>query len=151
MDSDDLLYPLTVFYDASCPLCANEMHALRDLDTSGHLELVDCSAPDFRADDLTEGITREALMRRIHARDAVGTWVVGLDCFEAVYRAAGLEGAARVWGDPRLRPLLDGLYPWIARNRQMLSKLGVSALIRYFIPKPRTIACRVGPNQCSGT
>ena len=25
-----LRYPLTVFYDASCPLCATELHALRD-------------------------------------------------------------------------------------------------------------------------
>ncbi len=40
-------YPLTVFYDASCPMCASEMHALRDLDREGRLELVDCSAAQF--------------------------------------------------------------------------------------------------------
>ena len=134
--STPLRYPLTVFYDASCPMCASEMHALRDLDTHGRLKLVDCSAPEFRDDGLrAEGITRAVLMGRIHARDAHGRWLIGLDCFEAVYRAAGLEDAARVWGDPRLRRLLDALYPWIARHRQVLSRLGINALVRFLIPR----------------
>jgi predicted DCC family thiol-disulfide oxidoreductase YuxK len=127
-------YPLTVFYDASCPMCASEMHALRDLDRAGRIELVDCSAPDFSDEGfLAEGITREALMRRIHARDARGRWLVGIDAFEAVYRTAGLEGAARMWANPRLRPLFDRLYPWIARHRQLLSRLGMNALVRSLI------------------
>ena len=131
-------YPLTVFYDASCPMCASEMHALRDLDKQGRLELVDCSAPEFSDDGLiAERVTREALLARIHARDARGRWLVGVDCFEAVYRAAGLEGAARLWAHPRLRPLLGRLYPWIARHRQILSRLGINALVRLLIPKPR--------------
>ena len=129
-------YPITVFYDRSCPLCANEMHALKDLDDAERLELVDCSAPAF--DDallIGDGLTRADLMGRIHARDVRGRWFVGLDAFEAVYRAAGLERAAQVWGSPRWRPLLDRLYPWIARHRQLLSRLGLSALVRYVIPK----------------
>jgi predicted DCC family thiol-disulfide oxidoreductase YuxK len=129
-------YPLTVFYDRSCPLCANEMHALKDLDAAERLELVDCSAPAF--DDallIGDRLTRADLMGRMHARDIRGRWFVGLDAFEAVYRAAGLERAAQVWGSPRWRPLFDRLYPWIARHRQLLSRLGLSALVRYVIPK----------------
>ncbi len=129
-----LRYPLTVFYDASCPLCASEMHALRELDAAGHIELVDCSAPEFSDEGLrAEGITRVALMQRIHARDARGRWLRGIDAFEAVYRAAGLEGAARVWGNPRWRPLFDRLYAWIARHRQLLSRLGMQRLVRRLI------------------
>jgi predicted DCC family thiol-disulfide oxidoreductase YuxK len=129
-------YPLTVFYDASCPMCASEMHALRDLDREGRLELVDCSAAQFSDEGLrAEGITKDKLMALIHARDAHGRWLVGIDCFEAVYRAVGLEGAARIWGDRRLRPLLTRAYPWIARNRQTLSLLGVNWLVRRLLPK----------------
>jgi predicted DCC family thiol-disulfide oxidoreductase YuxK len=132
-----LRYPLTVFYDASCPLCASEMHALKDLDAQAHLDLVDCSAADF--DDaclIGDCLTREDLMARIHARDVTGQWFVGVEAFEVVYRAAGLEAAARVWGSPRWRPLLKRTYPWIARYRQPLSRLGFAALVRYIIPKP---------------
>lgn len=139
-------YPLTVFYDASCPMCASEMRALKELDVHGRIVLVDCSAPDFRDDSLKEhGFTREALMRLIHARDANGRWLIGIDCFEAVYRAAGLERAARVWGSPRLRRSLTAIYPWIARHRQLLSRIGINAAIRRLIPKP------LSPRMCHGT
>lgn len=118
-----LQYPLTVFYDASCPLCAAEMHMLKARDRDGRLELVDCSAPEFDACALGLPVTRVALMERIHARDGDGRWLTGVDVFEAVYRAAGMRGAARVWGSKTLRPLLASLYPWVASNRQRLSRL----------------------------
>jgi predicted DCC family thiol-disulfide oxidoreductase YuxK len=123
-------YPLTVFYDASCPLCATEMHALRDLDRRCAIELVDCSARDFSDEGLrAEGISRRVLMERIHVRDSHGRWLIGMDAFEAVYRAAGLENAARLWANPRWRPLFERLYPWIARYRQPLSRLGLHRLV----------------------
>jgi predicted DCC family thiol-disulfide oxidoreductase YuxK len=132
--SRPLRYPLTVFYDASCPLCASEMHALHELDAAGRMELVDCSAPEFSDEGLrAEGITRAALMQRIHARDARGRWLRGIDAFEAVYRAVGLEGAARAWGNPRWRPLFDRLYAGIARHRQLLSRLGMQRIVRRLI------------------
>lgn len=117
-------YPLSVFYDASCPMCSAEMHALRKRDEAGRLVLVDCSAPEFNDEGLrAEGKTRSAFMTRLHARDAHGQWLVGPDAFEAIYRAVGLERIAGVWGSPRLRPLVDRAYHWIARNRQVLSRL----------------------------
>jgi len=132
-----LRYPLTVFYDASCPLCANEMHALKALDAAGRVQLIDCSAPQFSDEGfLAEGITRTALMARMHVRDASGQWFVAMDAFEVVYRAAGLERAASLWGNRRWRPFFDRLYPWIARYRQPLSRLGLAALVRRVIPKP---------------
>lgn len=114
--------PLTVYYDKSCPLCATEMHALQELDWRGRLRLVDCSAPGFAGE---AGVDRQEMMTRLHARDPEGRWLKGLDAFEAVYASAGLAGLARVWGSPRLRPVLDRVYPLIARYRQPLSRLGL--------------------------
>jgi predicted DCC family thiol-disulfide oxidoreductase YuxK len=130
-------YPLTVFYDRSCPLCAQEIEGLKALDAAGRLELVDCSAPEFDDEFLIgDGLDRAVLMRRLHARDIRGRWLVGMDAFEAIYRAAGLERVARVWTHPSWRPFFERLYPWVVRNRQLLSRLGAPALLRRLIPKP---------------
>jgi predicted DCC family thiol-disulfide oxidoreductase YuxK len=136
--------PLTVYYDKSCPMCATEMHVIEGLDWRGRLKLVDCSAPDFEDGEAErEGITREALMTRLHARDPEGRWLTGLDAFEAVYASAGLARAARFWGDRRLRPLLDRIYPVMARYRQPLSRLGlhrvVGAALRAVARRNRTV------------
>ena len=137
MAASALQYPLTVFYDGSCALCATEMTALQKLDRDGRLELVDCSAPDF--DDAGLGVSRAAMMSRIHARDADGRWLSGIDVFEATYGAAGLDFASRVWGNPLLRPLWELLYPRIADNRQLLSRLGFTRLVQWCIPKPKSL------------
>src|SRR5262245_25248882 len=42
-------YPLTLFYDASCPVCALEMDHLRERDIEGRLIFVDIGAPGFDA------------------------------------------------------------------------------------------------------
>ena len=130
-------YPLTVFYDASCPMCASEMHALKVRDVDGRLELIDCSSADFDETVLAGTcIRREDLMTVIHARDAHGRWLVGVDVFEIAYRIARLEALAGIWGSRRLRPVLARIYPWIARNRQLLSRLGVHSLVRLLLPVP---------------
>ena len=138
-------YPLAVFYDASCPLCASEMLALKERDCAARLELVDCSAPDFDDTVLAgTGIARADLMARLHARDALGRWLVALDAFEAAYRAAGIERAARLWGARGMRPLLDPLYRWVARRRQLLSRLGAAGLVRRLIARLASPASESG-------
>jgi len=122
--------PLTVYYDKSCPMCATEMHVIEELDWRGRLKLVDCSAPDFDASAAAkEGVTREAMMTKLHARDPEGRWLTGLDAFEAVYASAGLDKAARFWGSPWLRPVLERIYPHVARYRQPLSRLGMHRVV----------------------
>jgi len=129
--------PVTIFYDASCAMCLSEMHALKARDRANRLELVDCSAPDFDETVLAgTGIRREDLMTLIHARDAHGRWLIGIDVFEVAYAAAGLKAIAGFWGSPVLRPLLVRLYPWIARNRQLLSRLGINRSVRLVLPVP---------------
>jgi predicted DCC family thiol-disulfide oxidoreductase YuxK len=131
--ADKPVLPLTVYYDRSCPLCATEMHALRDLDPKG-FRLVDCSAPDF-ADAM-----RDDMMARMHARGADGRWLTGLDAFEAIYAAAGMKRTSRLWGNRRLRPLFDRMYAWIARNRQALSRLGLHRVVGLLLGRRATSA-----------
>jgi predicted DCC family thiol-disulfide oxidoreductase YuxK len=119
---------LTIWYDASCPLCAAEMGALLRNAPAGQLTLIDCSPADFHDDDVAAaGFARADLMRLIHARDAAGHWLRGVDVFVRAYRLAGIESVARVFGNRRLRPLWDRLYPWVARHRMLLSRLHLNA------------------------
>lgn len=139
-------FPLTIFYDASCPMCATEMHALKSRDADGRLILVDCSSPQFDESVLAGlPIRRGDLMTLIHARDAHGRWFTGIDVFEIAYRAAGLETLAGFWGNRKLRPLLSRAYPWIARHRQALSRLGFNRLVRLVLPVP----CRSHDGACA--
>ena len=114
-------YPLTIFFDGSCPLCTREIALLTQFDDQQQLRVVDCSATDFAP---VEGHAREAMMALIHARDATGTWLIGAPVFAAAYRATGFASIANVWGSKRLQPMWRVVYPWIARNRMWLSKLG---------------------------
>ncbi len=122
-------WPLVIYYDASCPLCREEMHALTAHDVDARLQLVDASPAGF-GDEHTRaaGIDHAALMGLIHARDERGRWYRGVEVFELAYGAAGLAGIAALWGHPRLRPLWDRLYPWVARFRQPLSRLRLNRL-----------------------
>ena len=137
---------IDVYYDHSCALCRGEVEALAAAAGEDALRVHDCSQEDFR-DDAAErdGIHRDAMLRAMHVRDADGRWHRGVDAFVVMYRAAGVENLARVWGHPRLKPLWDRLYPLVARNRLALSRLGLPRLVRAVIG---TMARRAARNRC---
>ena len=41
------LYPLTVFFDGACPICAREIAVMKRLDRHGRLFFCDFSRPDI--------------------------------------------------------------------------------------------------------
>lgn len=125
---------LEVYYDGSCRLCRAEIDALAAADAHGVLDLRDCAAASF--DDAAiraAGVDRAALMAAMHVRDGAGQWHVGVDAFVALYRAVGIQSMARLWGHPRLKPLWQRAYPWIARNRSLLSRLGAASVIEALV------------------
>lgn len=134
--NDAVTYPLTVYYERSCPLCASEMHALKALDAQGRFALVDCSAADFDAGPVrAAGIEPAQLMQIIHAQDADGRWLRGVDVFVQVYAAADLAPMVRLWSHPRLRPVFDRIYPIIARYRHWLTALGAQHFMHWLMQR----------------
>lgn len=111
---NDRTYPLTLYFDGSCPLCMREMIFLRARDKRWRLRLVDVSAPDF---DNDTGVPVATLMGRMHARCADGTLVDGVAVFRLAYEAVGLGWIVGPLRWPVLVPVLDRLYMLVARNR----------------------------------
>ncbi|MGH8030644.1 MAG: thiol-disulfide oxidoreductase DCC family protein [Arenimonas sp.] len=131
---DEPRYPLTLYYDASCPLCLAEMTAITRCDRINNIHLVDCSAPGFDdADCRAAGIATRDLMHRLHARDADGHWRVGVPAVAAAYRAVGVAVLGGFFASPRLQPWLARLYGWLADHRQGLSRLGLTGLFGRYV------------------
>lgn len=124
----------TAYYDGGCPLCTAEVAALRKIANEAALVFVDCASPTFdeRA-CVAEGVSRTAMLEAMHLRDSEGFWHRGADAIALIYRKAGLVALADLWSFPPLRALMRHVYPWIAANRQWLSRAGLPALTEQFI------------------
>jgi predicted DCC family thiol-disulfide oxidoreductase YuxK len=130
----EITFPLTIYYDASCALCRTEMEALKAADKHDDLVLVDCSTSRMEP-PASCPVTREALMSRIHAQDATGQWVTGVDVFAAAYTVTGYQSLAKFWSSRRLRPLLSRIYPLVADNRWWLSKTLLPKCMHFLLRK----------------
>ena len=124
----NITYPLTIYYDASCPLCKAEMETIKETDFEQKLILVDCSSDSF-AEPAFCPTNKADMMERIHAQDAAGQWLKGVHVFEAAYAAAGFKRLSQFWGSKTLRPMLSRAYPIIADNRHWLSKTPLPNLL----------------------
>jgi predicted DCC family thiol-disulfide oxidoreductase YuxK len=124
-------YPLTLLYDASCPVCALEMHALRARDLAKQpnaplLRLVDISAPDF--DPLPYGASLAQMNALIHAQKPDGSLVIGVEVFRLAYGAVGLGHWVAPTGWRWLKPLVDRAYAVFAANRYGFSRVMAPAI-----------------------
>ena len=128
----NIQFPLIIYYDASCPMCATEMHTLKETDFTNKLILVDCSATNF-SEPASCPATREAMMERIHAQDANGQWLKGVDVFAVAYEVTGFTKLSKIWGSKTLKPLLSRAYPWVADNRHWLSKTPLPFVLNKFL------------------
>lgn len=139
-------YPLTLLYDASCPVCRLEMDHLRERCTDGRLLFVDISAPGF--DPATYGATLEDMNAVIHGIAADGRTLRGVEVLRLAYAAAGLGWVLRPTGWPLLRPVFDVGYRVFARNRYGISRALAPAVeaIEAWRMTRRMRACHSG--QC---
>jgi predicted DCC family thiol-disulfide oxidoreductase YuxK len=112
-------WPLTLFHDAACPLCAREIMFLRKHSDPARLVLVDISAAAFNADEQT-GKSLEALQAKLHSHDANGQWFIGLDATQASWLAGGFTKTAWLLGWTPLRWILRPCYKLFAIVRPSL-------------------------------
>lgn len=116
-------YPLTIYYDASCPLCMAEMSNLMLRNREAKLVFVDVSAtPEVSP---LPGVPHAELMRLLHARAADGCVIRGVPALHAAYTAVGLGWVTRPTTWPVIGLLADALYPVVARHRQRIPRFVV--------------------------
>src|SRR5690349_8132901 len=115
------IYPLTLLYDANCPVCALEMDHLRARNDAGRLAFVDISAPGF--DPAPYGASLDAMDAEIHALCADGRVIHGVEVLRLAYAAVGLGWVLRPTGWPPLRALSDVGYRLFARHRRRISRV----------------------------
>lgn len=112
--------PLTILIDGECPLCRREGEFMRRLDGGrGRLRFVDITAPGF--DAAAYGTTHDAAMGTIHALTPDGGVVTGMEVFRRAYAAVGWGWLVAPTGWPLVRPVVDRMYRWFARNRLRLT------------------------------
>lgn len=117
---------LTVFYDASCALCAFEIDALRERAGASRLRCLDISAPGF--DAAGHGFLQRDLDAALHVVGVDGAVARGVDALDLVYRAAGLGALFVPLSLPGVRRCAEAGYRAFARHRQALSRLLSPAL-----------------------
>ena len=116
----DVCYPVTLFYDGSCPICMKEINWLMKKDKQQRLDLVDVSRDDFCEN--YPDMNPEALDRLIHAKLGNGRIVTGVDATLAAWEAVGLGYWIAPLRWPFLRQLSDFGYRMFAANRHSLAR-----------------------------
>jgi predicted DCC family thiol-disulfide oxidoreductase YuxK len=114
-------FPLTLLYDAGCPVCALEMDHLRERCTDGSLRFIDISAAGF--DPARYGVPLADLNAEIHGVRPDGSVLRGVPVLRLAYEAAGIGWVMRPTGWPVLRPVVDLGYRLFARHRQTISRV----------------------------
>jgi predicted DCC family thiol-disulfide oxidoreductase YuxK len=140
------IYPLTLIYDAHCPVCALEMDHLRSRNGAGRLLFVDMSQPGF--DAAPYGATWAQMDAEIHGLQADGTLVRGLAVLRLAYAAVGLGWVLRPTGLGPLRPVSDLAYRLFARYRRPISRAAAPLIDALRGHRARRLARRMA--DCQG-
>jgi predicted DCC family thiol-disulfide oxidoreductase YuxK len=112
-------YPLTVFFDGACPICAREIALMKRLARRRQLEFCDFSTQED--DGASNGFATADLGTVIHARWADGSVITGVEVFRAMWEAVGLGLLAKLSRLSLAEPLVLRAYAWFARNRLQLT------------------------------
>ena len=118
MTMSNAMTRLTIFYDSSCPLCAREMAALKNLDHNKFIKPIDLGNDDISNFPQIEAVHANTVL---HAIDDEGQVLLGLD---VTYRAWQLVGRGWIFAPlrwPYIKPIADRCYLYFANNRYRIS------------------------------
>ena len=115
------IYPLTLLYDANCPVCSLEMDHLRERNTAGRLVFVNVA--EFGFDASAYGASLADMNAVIHGVQPDGRLLRGVEVLRWAYAAVGLGWVMRPTGWPLLRPAFDLVYRLFARHRMHISSV----------------------------
>jgi predicted DCC family thiol-disulfide oxidoreductase YuxK len=138
-------YPLTLFYDAACPVCSLEMDHLRERDAAERLVFVDIGAPGF--DAAAHGATLQAMNAEIHAKRPDGSMLKGVEVLRLAYEAVGLGWVLRASTWPVLQPAFEIAYRTFARHRIDISRAAAPLIRSLRTLRARRMAQRM--RECS--
>ena len=117
-------FPLCVFYDGSCSVCAREIEHYQRKDRNNRLIAVDISAPEF--DPQAYGISLKSFMSELHCIDQEERVYRGVESFWAIWQAfpaASLYGLlGKIITLPFINLLARLCYRAFARMRTYLPK-----------------------------
>lgn len=124
-------FPLEVFYDGSCIVCAAEIEHYLRKDRGDKLVAIDISSPDFNSAPYQ--ISLADFMHQLHAIDQDGQIFKGVDSFWAIWQAFPTLTVYGLMGRIIQLPVI---------NR--LARIGywLFARIRPYLPKRKT--CQSG-------
>ncbi|WP_462159874.1 thiol-disulfide oxidoreductase DCC family protein [Pseudoalteromonas sp. GB56] len=106
---------LTLFYDGACPLCAREISALKNHDVANTLVLVDINDAEHMSK--YPAVSYDAAYRTLHAIDASGNVLRGLDANVAAWNCVGKMRWLNMLRAPVVRTLADWVYSLFATLR----------------------------------
>ena len=117
-------FPLRIFYDGDCIVCATEVEYYVCKDHHDRLIPVDISSPKFDAG--AYGISQEEFMFELHALDSEGTVYRGVDAFRAIWQAFPAGSVHALLGKIISLPVINAAariaYRGFARIRRYLPK-----------------------------
>jgi len=133
-------FPLQIFYDGSCSVCAREVERYGRMDREGRLILVDISAPEFNPAPF--GIPLAEFMYQMHAIDRSNRVFRGVEAFWAIWQAFPSSTLLGLCGVLISLPLVNPL-----------ARLGyrIFAALRGYLPKRgngcSSGTCRIGRGE----
>ena len=117
-------FPLKVFYDGSCIVCAAEIELYLRKDRGDRLVAIDISSPDF--EPAPYRISLAEFMHQLYAIDQDGQVFKGIDSFWAIWQAFPTSTIYGIMGRVIQLPLVNRLarigYWLFARVRPYLPK-----------------------------